>query len=475
MTTLPYRFLNWPLSFMTHLLARKLKLYLPTLLLACALVGCHAQRPDISADAARLTGLENAIVFRPFAEPITAQPSIDTLTPAQAVRLALLHDPRVQSSLAKVRLAEADANQARLLPNPILGIDIRFPAPNSSTVFEPTLAFDLLALLQKPALISAADKRLRGAAAEALTTVLDLIAEVQEAYAGARSVDNEIANSQRRRDILTELRNLADKRLQAGDATRLDVLTIDSQLMQSTLDITDFQLQRSTDRLTLARLIGQPLSSADWQLSPWEPPPFTAIAPEPAWIDAGLLNRPEITSRVWELKALGDDAGVALFAPLQGGQIGGHAERDPDWRAGPTLTTPIPIFDWGQGGRAKVKAQTFAARHDLAQQRFLVIQDVRIAYATYATASRTLADAQQKLLPLQRRQLEQARLSYQAGEVDLTTLLLAETELEVTLSKIVELQEKVTVALVKLQRAAGGAGVFNRVNAATQPAGEVSK
>jgi outer membrane protein TolC len=461
---------------MTDLLLRIIKQRIGWLLLLCALAGCHAQRPDISAATARLTGLDNAIVFRSFAEPLVAQPATGTLTPEQAVRLALLHDPRVQSAMAKVRVAEAEANQPRLLPNPILGIDIRFPAaPNASTVFEPTLAADLVSLLSKPALISAADNRLRGAAADAVTTVLDVIAEVQQAYAGTRSVDNEIANSQRRLDLLQQLRTLAQKRLDAGDATRLDVLTLDSQLMQSTLAISDFQLQRATERLTLARLVGQPLSNGEWELSPWAPPPMTSIAPESAWIDAAMLNRPEITSKVWELKALGGDLTVAALAPLQGGEVGVHAERDPAWRVGPTLLTPLPLFDWGQAGRAKVKALTIAARHDLALQRFLVIQDVRIAYATYINAQRSLADAQTKLLPLQQKQLEQARLSYQAGEVDLTTLLLAETDLEITLSKIIELQEKVTVAVVKLQRAAGGAAVFNRVNAATQPAHEDSK
>src|SRR6185312_12595969 len=86
---------------------------------SCILVGCHAQRPDVASEVARLTGLENAIVFRDTAEPID-KPSFASgaLTPGQAVRLAVLHDPRIQASLARVRVAEADANQARLLPNP---------------------------------------------------------------------------------------------------------------------------------------------------------------------------------------------------------------------------------------------------------------------------------------------------------------------------------------------------------------------
>jgi len=189
------------------------------------------------------------------------------------------------------------------------------------------------------------------------------------------------------------------------------------------------------------------------------------------WVDAALANRPEIRSKAWELKALGDDLSVAGLAPFQGGDFGTHAEHDGDWRIGPTWTTPIPIFDWGQAGKAKVRALQVFTRNELAQQQLLVIQEVRLAYASYAHSRRTLGDSEEKLLPLQRQQLDQAQRAYQAGEADLATLLLAETELELTLSKILELQEKVTVAGVKLQRAAGGAGVADRIaaTAATRP------
>jgi outer membrane protein TolC len=74
------------------------------------------------------------------------------------------------------------------------------------------------------------------------------------------------------------------------------------------------------------------------------------------------------------------------------------------------------------------------------------------------------------LLPLTRQQLEQAQIAYTAGEADLATLLLAQNDFELTLAKIVELQEKLRVARVKLQRAAGGAGIADQLAApATQP------
>ena len=438
-----------------------------------ALIGCVAARPDVAGDAGRALGLENAIVFRTRVEAIDVGPSGGAdLSPQQALRLALEHDPRIQAALAKVRVAEADANQARLLPNPILNVDFRFPQPGQSNrVFEATLTGDLVGLLQKPGQIGAADKRLRESASDALSTVLDVASEVQIAYSTARSIDAEMENARGRLKILEQLRDMAQKRLDAGDATRLDVLTLEAQRMQATLDLSDLQLQLVEQRLTLARLLGQPRSAADWKLSPWEAPADTALASEAAWIDAALANRPELRSRMWELKALGDDLAVASLSPLMGGDVGAHGERDPEWRVGPTITTPVPIFDFGQAAREKVKAERVVARQELLEAQREAIEDVRLAYATCVQSTQALGDAQDRLLPLQEQQRNQAKLAYESGDADLTTLLLAETDFQLTTSKIAALREKVTVARVRLQRAAGGAGVADKIHdAATMPA-----
>ena len=386
--------------------------------------------------------------------------------------MVLARDPRIQAALAHVRVAEADANQARLLPNPILTIDIRYRLEPSNTAIEPSLSMDLLSLLQKPAQISAADDRLRGAAASALITVLDVIDEVEEVYASTRSIDIEIDNARRRQDRLKRLRDIAQARLNAGEATRLDVLTVDAQLMQAQLEVSDFALQRIDQRLALNRLLGYPRADVDWELSRCEPPGDAGLAPESRWIDAALARRPEIQAKIWELRALGEEMNGAAIPPLQGGEIGAHGERDPEWRLGPVAVVPLPLFDFGQATRQKVKAERIAARHELAETQAAVIQNVRSMYAAYLYSRRALADAQNKLLPLQQQQLRSAQLAYQSGDVDFATLLLAQNEYELTLSKIVELEEKVTVARAKLMRAAGGAGVGAPLALAqTQPAG----
>ncbi len=168
---------------------------LPALLLA----SCQAPRVDLPADASRAAGIANAIVLRDKAGAVDVpEVATPTLSLNDAVRRSLAHDPRIQAAMARVRVAQAEAQQSRLLPNPILNVSWRLPEGGGQAIFETSLTADLISILQQPRRISAADKRLRAACAEALTIVLDVMMEVQESYASAQSLDAEVAIVQQR-------------------------------------------------------------------------------------------------------------------------------------------------------------------------------------------------------------------------------------------------------------------------------------
>jgi outer membrane protein TolC len=438
---------------------------------ALLLAGCQIHRPPVEADAARLTGIAGAIVFHTAdAPPPAPLPPGAPLTLDQALRMCLLHDPRIQSALAKVRIAEADAGQARLLPNPILSVDFRFPTEaGAGQVVEATLAADILSLLQKPGQIAAADNRLRAAAADALTVVLDVMEELQESYLSAQSLAPEIENAQARTALFQRMADIARKRMDAGEGSRLELLTLQSQLGQAQLDARDLAQQLRVERLHLARLIGDGRGELSWQLAPASPLSET-LAPEDAFITAALRNRPELQSKRWELCALGDDLAAASLAPFTGGELGAHAEHDPSWRVGPALTVPLPIFDFGQAARARITAQRLAARADLQEIQAEIVQNVRTTYGAYLYARDSLANMEQNLLPLQQQQRDQAQHAFEAGDADLSLLLLAEGDLRQLAVKAIELREKLAVARAQLLRAAGGPGIAAPlVTPSTQP------
>jgi cobalt-zinc-cadmium efflux system outer membrane protein len=261
--------------------------------------------------------------------------------------------------------------------------------------------------------------------------------------------------------------------VQAGESGRLDVITLDTERASLDVEITQAALERREARLTLARLLGQPSGTADWELTPWSPPTPLALS-ESAWISTALDRRPEVQARRWELAALGDEAAVARFGVPEGSGVGVDSERDDTWSVGPSVTVPIPLLDWGQARRAKVQAERVEARHRLTQARRQVVEEVRRAIEALRASEAALGKVRTELIPLADQRREQAEASYKNGFADITAVLLAEQEAQGARAKLIELQQKASSARFRLLRAAGGFAVVGDDSAATQPTTQAS-
>lgn len=434
--------------------------------------GCTAApKPDYDAQVARATGIGEPIRFEMRGGPADVRDSLSpTLTLPEAVRQALAHDPSVQAAIARVRAATADAQQARLLPNPVLNVAFRFPEDSGKPIIDAGLTADLLSVLQQPRRASAADARLRAASSEVLTAVLDLLSNVQEHYAAIQSLDAQMGVLDERGKLIGRLLDLARARLDKGEGTQFDVTSLQAQQVELETEVAERQLEQRDERLQLARLIGRPSGDARWQVSKWQMPGRVAAARETEWIAAAVRHRPEAQARRWELAALGDELALARLAPFEGTEVGVDSERDANWTVGPAASVPLPLFDWGQARRAKATAQVIEARHNLTQTLRQVVEDVRRAYASFASTDATLAKVQSQLIPLQERRRQQAEAAYLAGQTDITGLLVAEQDLQATRTKLVELQRKTSEASIRLERAVGGAGVVERTPPSGAPA-----
>lgn len=434
----------------------------PIFLLVCwlPLAGCGRAGPRAGGEAGASGGVlaMDAVVVGHAPEGVDAGGAAPaSLSLAEAVRRTVEHDPRLQVALAKVRSAAADARQTRLLPNPILSLGVRFREGGGTPIYELGLAADLVAVLQRGRKVSAADNTFRAAVRSVMTEVLDACAETHEAYAAARAVDQELAALRERRARSDRLLEMGRARLKLGEAARLDVLILESSRTDTDVDIDDKNAERAEARLALARLIGTPGGDIDWELSTpqaVDPPRAT----EAQWLDAALRSRPEVLAKRWELAALGDEAALAAWGPWEGGDVGAHSEYDAGWTAGPAVNTPLPLFDWGQAKRAKAVAARLQARHEMTELRRRVVEEVRAAHARHVASAGTLRRARDELLPLQQKRWEQTRAAYEAGELDLAAMMLAEDDLSAARGTVIALEKKAATASVKLLRAAGGGG-----------------
>lgn len=423
-----------------------------------ALTGCQSTRPDPAAEDAvtQAVALGEPLTFRVEGGPLDEPAAGDTLSFLDATRRAVVTDPGLQGALARVRMAMADADQARLLPNPVLSFILRWGAGKPNV--EVTLTESIIQVFQRSSRSSAADNRLRQAAADAVGDALDVVATVQELYALVQAEDRLLPVLESRRDLLRRLTEVASNRLEAGEGVRGDVTTLDAQRVEMDIELAEAGLRRRTQRLRLAHLIGEPSGSAAWQLEPWMPPAAVAT-PEQVWVDLALQRRPEVQSVAWQLAALGDDYALTRLFPWEASDIGVDAQRPDGWVAGPSVSTPLPIFDTGDARRARVTAEQIEARHALTTARRRVVEEVRVAHKALAGNLVNLARVRQDLIPLRQLRRDQAEEAYRAGLTDVTPLYLAERDLGLTQSQAIEIERQATVSLVRLQRAVGGPGV----------------
>ena len=458
------------------------KLALPSLCVAAVTAlsasGCTSKVPsaDITDAVARATGTTHAIQYRHIGEPVdVGNSTTDMLTVADAVRRALAHSPDVQVALARIRAAEADAKQARLLPNPVLSVVLRWPESGGKPEIEAGLAAEFMAFLTRPGRIDAADNRLRAASADALSEVLDVLSDVQTRYVAVQTNDDLLAVLDDRLRIIDRLLEVARSRLQLGEGTRLDVLSLEAQWVELQTELSERRLERAEDRLQLARLIGEPSGTTDWRVAPWEPHEVPNF-PEPVWVWMGLKNRPEVLRQRFELVALGADYRLTRFTPFEGAEVGVDAERaDGEWAVGPSGSIPIPLFDLGRARGQKARAALVEARHNLTRTQRQVVEDTRRAHAAFAASRENLNRVRNELVPLAERRLEQAEAQFKGGQTDITGLLQAEEEVRAARTRLVELERRNTEGLIRLQRAVGGSGVMqSATDAPVTPAASAS-
>lgn len=434
-----------------------------------AAAGCVGSPPQPEAERriGEATGSTAPILFLPEGDATDATwATAAELALGEAIRRALLSDTRLQSHLARVRVALADAEQVRLLPNPVLEIAYRFPTDElAPDEIEIGVAAELVSLLTRPGRSRAADDRLRGSVADSVDQALDIVATVRARYAGIQAFENLIPALEERRELLRRLVTVAQDRLDSGEGTRLDVTSLRTQEAELELDILDLARGRRDARLALAHLTGAPSDDATWTV---ERRPI--IAPlsedvEERWISAALVKRPDIEALGWEVEALKEEAELAGLSILEGGGVGVSGEKADSWSIGPALSVPIPLFDFGKVRRARAEAALVEAQHRVIEARRLAVSEVRRAYASSIALQRSIERLRDVVLPLQRQRREEIEAIYLGGQADITTLIIAEQDVRLSQVRLVQLEEKVTIARAELERAVGGPNAASNIEA----------
>lgn len=377
------------------------------------------------------------------------------LSANSVVQIALLNNHELQATYEEIGIAQADVIEAGLLRNPLFSIERRWPGQ----ALEAELVSQFVDILFLPLRVRAAKAQLEAAKARVGNEILKTAAEVRAAFyehqgnlqLGDLGVEIEKATAASAEAAL--------QLHQAGNTRDLDLANEEALHVQAKLDLAKGQALAVESREKLNKLIGAWGDQTNWTIAPRLPdPPRSEIRL------SGLESRAieqRLDLAMLRLEALGQ-ARTLGFARVQviadQFEIGGRyvGEIDGMHSTGPRIRIPIPLFNFGQGAKARTEAKLRQL-----QQRYLglavqIRSDVRLARDRMLNA-RTIVDySRATVLPLRHRVVEESQLQYNGMQISLFDLLRAKQEEVNAARQSVEAQRDYWVARAELEKAVGG-------------------
>ncbi|HEU4700568.1 MAG TPA: TolC family protein [Gemmatimonadales bacterium] len=386
-----------------------------------------------------------------------------TLTRAEAIDSALARNPALAAAREQIVQARARGTQATALPD----VDVTWGFSDEPRLFGLGGAgshdLDVGWTLPFPDKIRLRGRVAGGDVAAARFTYLQLRQAI--AAATAQTYDSLLVAEQHRRD-LAETVGVADTfllrtqaRFDAGAVPKLDVIRARVDVAQARNDLLAAERDVGTARAGLNRLLGRvlgaPLQAADTLAVPDTLPPLDLLERQ------ALARRPELRSLAAQRR--GARAATALAQEYWLPDVGIGVGRTTGGGAPATYSTSVgisvPLFFW-QHQRGEVREsrhrerELAASEQDLALQ---VAQEVRVAYATAATALRQAVYLRDELLPEAREAQRIATVSYQLGRSSILDVLDARRTLVAAQSQYADALGAANDAVAQLQLAVGAA------------------
>ena len=352
--------------------------------------------------------------------PGTPPPTL-TLTRRQAVDTALAHNPQLTVAREQLAQARAQATELAAFPDPSLNGDLN--GQKTATGFKTNTGSDIGVGLTLPFPTKFVLLNKQGNAnTDAVAFNYDQMRQ-QTASQTAQAYDALIVALRHRTDLLVgdslarDFLKKTQVRFDAGTAARLDVLKAQVDLGQAENDLLSNERDLANARSALNRLLGRPLGfgvEAAESLS--VPPALPAID---SMVSLARLRRPELQGLASQQR--GASAATALAQQYFLPDLNLSVAKNMSQGVPSTYTTGIgisvPLFFWnhqrGQVAESRHHERELAAAYtDLEAQ---VEQDVRVTYATAATALNQAVYLRDQLLPEARRAYEIALTSYGLG------------------------------------------------------------
>jgi cobalt-zinc-cadmium efflux system outer membrane protein len=402
--------------------------------------------------------------------PKQTEPQIVPITPLSAVfDESLINSPRAANMRAELGISRAAYAQAMTLPNPSLfflndtaqlalqvGASIPIEAPWK-------LAFRLLL----------AKSQLKQTDLEIQRNLWQLRSTVRRAYLDVVMATEAMETFADLHKLSSDLLNVAERRFAADDVAAFDVNRAELAAYQAEADLSQSKkkLEQAEQRLSVLMGRGYKNTVQVQRLPAFQLrvevnellPDFSKQIPGlDALISDALNSRLDI--KVLRQSIAVNDVNMrsvlANIVPNTQLNVGRSYSGNPP--EGPAtrgyfigVTQEIPVFNFQQGDRARLRAKGIQLKKNLEATKNVITEEVISAYQQLAAARDRVAYFQDKILIASDKVARMAKRGYEVGQNDITTTLAAQQSNVQTKSSYLDAVRAYQQALTDLEQAIG--------------------
>ena len=444
------------------------------LILAAALAatGCASLSPDGgSADVQALVGdnpLTRGAALRPSPDPHPLRAVDDLLArpldAEAAVRVALVNGPRMQSAFATLQLSDAERVQAASLPNPVFAFSRL--KEGSAVEIDRALRLNVINLIALPWQAKWAGQRHEAAKLDAAQHVLQIAADTRRAWVRAVAAQQSVVYLRDAKDAAEAGAELAHRMAQVGNWSALQRTREQLLLADAAAQLARAEQAAITNREQLVRMLGLDSAQAAALRLPDRLPPLPATAPDAGDVQAlALRDRLDVRAAQAQNAATAGSLGLTRatrvvnameLGVVRNSVFGNGAERSRTTERGFELELPIPLFDWGQAGKARAEALYLQSAARVRDTGVRAASEARESLAQWHSAWAIARRYQDEVLPLRRQVNDEMVLRYN-GMLASVWELLGETRASMlAVSAAIEAQRDFWLADTDLQLALTG-------------------
>ncbi len=363
-----------------------------------------------------------------------AQSDVDTmlakpLAADDAVRVALAYSPALQSALFQSAASSAGATQSARLPNPVFTFErlVRREGGETALDIGRMLGISIFDLLLLPSRIRMADFQQQQLQMRLASDVVQAATDARQNWVRAVAAQQSLQYFEQVKQTADASSELARRMQAVGNFSKLQRAREQAFAADAVAQLARARQAAHSSREALVRSLGLTASQAQQLKLPDRLPDLPkTVQSEESIAQQAVDQRLDVRLARADLEFTAREQGLTrVTSVVNGFHIAAvrNSETGAPPQKGFELEFPLPIFDFGDAGRARSQATYMAALNRTAQIGVEASSQVRENYGSYRTAHDIARHYVDEVVPLRKTIAEENQLRYNGMLIGVFELL----------------------------------------------------